>query len=92
MISHKEMMGIIATEAVESLRVQDYPIHLMPFMDLWRHQASMYREMYFRFLQAKRDFPHLDHWGTEPAPPAIFSKTDTARIQRDCEREFNRTI
>jgi hypothetical protein len=49
-----------------------------------------YEELYYRFLQARRDYPGLDI-GPEPAGHRAFYPFEIDNIRLNCEREFNRS-
>lgn len=55
---------------------------------LSRRQA--YRDSYVRFLQAKREFPDLNHAGHEPL--ADIQAMEAQRIRTEVERDFHRSL
>lgn len=49
--------------------------------------ANEFRDMYFRYLMAKRDYPWAQH--DPPSLRRVFF-FEPAKIARECEREFYR--
>jgi hypothetical protein len=58
--------------------------------DWYRRVRNFYMEMYYRYLQAKRDYPFFEH--PEPQTFGIFSPEAIREMQAECEREFNRDL
>jgi hypothetical protein len=61
----------------------------------WERFLVVYQDLYFRYLQACRDYPYFEH-----EKPAVFESPtrfgypceDIERVAKECEREFARTI
>lgn len=49
-----------------------------------------YKDLYFRYLQARRDYPYFEH--PKPTNFGFFDPEELRDMQKECEREFNRTI
>lgn len=59
----------------------------IPIQQRW---INAYIEKYIRFLQAKRDYPNLNHVGHEPSI-GIVEPSHAEQIRAHVEREFYRT-
>jgi hypothetical protein len=57
--------------------------------NLWQKMCEAYKDLYFRYLTARRDYPYFEH--DKPTNYGFF-KEELRAMQEECEREFNRTI
>jgi hypothetical protein len=53
-------------------------------------ELQTYKEMFLRWLQAKRDLPHLDHNEHKPSWPFKTDRRVRAHVEEELTREFNR--
>jgi hypothetical protein len=57
--------------------------------NLWQKMCEAYKDLYLRYLAARRDYPYFEH---EKPTNYGFFEAELREMQEECEREFNRTL